>query len=219
MFVGVNSSHEGWLANWWFDTKLKCHSFIDRESFIRCFKTVHSNWKCTPLSSKLFLSPSALSLSVPLSSLSSFNRIDVPAYEHYDKLYDKLLTAIEETCGFAVEWVTHQWGSVCVCVSACVYFVRSAQQDYRLCCHHGNPATFRHAHEDCDHTPFCCPVPQDNMETDCRRTDWEADHTGTLSSLSLHSFLEISLPFSAATEEWRLLTLKPCENASFYFVF
>ncbi|CDQ73840.1 unnamed protein product [Oncorhynchus mykiss] len=32
-----------------------------------------------------------------------FNRIDVPAYEHYDKLYDKLLTAIEETCGFAVE--------------------------------------------------------------------------------------------------------------------
>lgn len=116
MFVGVNSSHEGWLANWWFDTKLKCHSFIDRESFIRCFNTVHSNWKCTPLSSKLFLSPSALSLSVPLSSLSSFNRIDVPAYEHYDKLYDKLLTAIEETCGFAVEWVTHQWGSVCMCV-------------------------------------------------------------------------------------------------------
>uniref|UniRef100_A0A8C8IKU1 HECT-type E3 ubiquitin transferase n=1 Tax=Oncorhynchus tshawytscha TaxID=74940 RepID=A0A8C8IKU1_ONCTS len=32
-----------------------------------------------------------------------FNRIDVPAYEQYDKLYDKLLTAIEETCGFAVE--------------------------------------------------------------------------------------------------------------------
>ena len=37
---------------------------------------------------------------------SSFNRIDIPPYEHYDKLYDKLLTAIEETCGFAVEWVT-----------------------------------------------------------------------------------------------------------------
>lgn len=33
----------------------------------------------------------------------SFNRIDIPPYEHYDKLYDKLLTAIEETCGFAVE--------------------------------------------------------------------------------------------------------------------
>ncbi|KAM9482458.1 E3 ubiquitin-protein ligase SMURF2-like [Clarias gariepinus] len=32
-----------------------------------------------------------------------FNRIDVPPYENYDKLYDKLLTAIEETCGFAVE--------------------------------------------------------------------------------------------------------------------
>lgn len=33
----------------------------------------------------------------------SFNRIDIPPYENYDKLYDKLLTAIEETCGFAVE--------------------------------------------------------------------------------------------------------------------
>uniref|UniRef100_A0AAX7UJF6 E3 ubiquitin-protein ligase n=1 Tax=Astatotilapia calliptera TaxID=8154 RepID=A0AAX7UJF6_ASTCA len=32
-----------------------------------------------------------------------FNRIDIPPYESYDKLYDKLLTAIEETCGFAVE--------------------------------------------------------------------------------------------------------------------
>ncbi|KAG7271158.1 hypothetical protein CRUP_002807 [Coryphaenoides rupestris] len=32
-----------------------------------------------------------------------FNRIDIPAYELYEKLYDKLLTAIEETCGFAVE--------------------------------------------------------------------------------------------------------------------
>lgn len=34
----------------------------------------------------------------------SFNRIDIPAYESYEKLYEKLLTAIEETCGFAVEW-------------------------------------------------------------------------------------------------------------------
>uniref|UniRef100_A0A8B9SWG9 HECT-type E3 ubiquitin transferase n=2 Tax=Anas TaxID=8835 RepID=A0A8B9SWG9_ANAPL len=33
----------------------------------------------------------------------SFNRIDIPPYESYDKLYEKLLTAIEETCGFAVE--------------------------------------------------------------------------------------------------------------------
>uniref|UniRef100_A0A8C6KQN5 HECT-type E3 ubiquitin transferase n=1 Tax=Nothobranchius furzeri TaxID=105023 RepID=A0A8C6KQN5_NOTFU len=32
-----------------------------------------------------------------------FNRIDIPPYESYEKLYDKLLTAIEETCGFAVE--------------------------------------------------------------------------------------------------------------------
>lgn len=36
----------------------------------------------------------------------SFNRVDIPPYENYDKLYDKLLTAIEETCGFAVEWGT-----------------------------------------------------------------------------------------------------------------
>lgn len=33
----------------------------------------------------------------------SFNRIDIPPYETYEKLYEKLLTAIEETCGFAVE--------------------------------------------------------------------------------------------------------------------
>lgn len=38
-----------------------------------------------------------------LCCFSSFNRIDIPPYESYDKLYDKLLTAIEETCGFAVE--------------------------------------------------------------------------------------------------------------------
>ncbi|NWR66312.1 SMUF2 ligase, partial [Bucorvus abyssinicus] len=38
-----------------------------------------------------------------LPSLHSFNRIDIPPYESYDKLYEKLLTAIEETCGFAVE--------------------------------------------------------------------------------------------------------------------
>lgn len=49
-----------------------------------------------------------------LCFLSSFNRIDIPPYESYDKLYDKLLTAIEETCGFAVEWET-RW-RVCLCV-------------------------------------------------------------------------------------------------------
>ncbi|NXA23414.1 SMUF2 ligase, partial [Ibidorhyncha struthersii] len=38
-----------------------------------------------------------------LPSVRSFNRIDIPPYESYDKLYEKLLTAIEETCGFAVE--------------------------------------------------------------------------------------------------------------------
>ncbi|KAF7238203.1 E3 ubiquitin-protein ligase SMURF2 [Varanus komodoensis] len=35
--------------------------------------------------------------------IDSFNRIDIPPYESYEKLYEKLLTAIEETCGFAVE--------------------------------------------------------------------------------------------------------------------
>ncbi|XP_036279311.1 E3 ubiquitin-protein ligase SMURF1 isoform X7 [Pipistrellus kuhlii] len=32
-----------------------------------------------------------------------FNRIDIPPYESYEKLYEKLLVAVEETCGFAVE--------------------------------------------------------------------------------------------------------------------
>lgn len=38
----------------------------------------------------------------------SFNRIDIPPYESYEKLYEKLLTAVEETCGFAVEWKSNQ---------------------------------------------------------------------------------------------------------------
>lgn len=33
----------------------------------------------------------------------SFNRIDIPPYETYEKLYEKVTQAIEETCGFAVE--------------------------------------------------------------------------------------------------------------------
>ncbi|RWS23608.1 E3 ubiquitin-protein ligase SMURF2-like protein, partial [Leptotrombidium deliense] len=32
-----------------------------------------------------------------------FNRIDIPPYESFHKLHDKLTQAIEETCGFAVE--------------------------------------------------------------------------------------------------------------------
>ncbi|KAH9419620.1 E3 ubiquitin-protein ligase smurf2 [Dermatophagoides pteronyssinus] len=32
-----------------------------------------------------------------------FNRIDIPPYENYEKLFEKLTQAIEETCGFAVE--------------------------------------------------------------------------------------------------------------------
>lgn len=48
---------------------------------------------------------------LPFFRFPSFNRIDIPPYEHYDKLYDKLLTAIEETCGFAVEWVAAAGGA------------------------------------------------------------------------------------------------------------
>lgn len=32
-----------------------------------------------------------------------FNRIDIPPYETYEKMFDKLTQAVEETCGFAVE--------------------------------------------------------------------------------------------------------------------
>uniref|UniRef100_A0A8C9T3N1 HECT-type E3 ubiquitin transferase n=1 Tax=Scleropages formosus TaxID=113540 RepID=A0A8C9T3N1_SCLFO len=38
-----------------------------------------------------------------LAQAAVFNRIDIPPYESYEKLYEKLLTAVEETCGFAVE--------------------------------------------------------------------------------------------------------------------
>lgn len=33
----------------------------------------------------------------------SFNRVDIPPYESYEKMMDKLTCAVEETCGFAVE--------------------------------------------------------------------------------------------------------------------
>lgn len=32
-----------------------------------------------------------------------FNRIDIPAYSSYQRMYEKLSQAVEETCGFAVE--------------------------------------------------------------------------------------------------------------------
>ncbi len=44
---------------------------------------------------------------VPIQNLpkahTCFNRIDLPPYETYQQLYDKLTQAVEETCGFAVE--------------------------------------------------------------------------------------------------------------------
>ena len=33
----------------------------------------------------------------------SFNRIDIPPYETYEKFLEKLTCAVEETCGFTVE--------------------------------------------------------------------------------------------------------------------
>jgi E3 ubiquitin ligase SMURF1/2 len=44
---------------------------------------------------------------VPIQNLpkahTCFNRIDIPAYDSYQLLFDKLSQAVEETCGFAVE--------------------------------------------------------------------------------------------------------------------
>ena len=33
-----------------------------------------------------------------------FNRLDLPPYPSYEKMHEKLTQAVEETCGFAVEW-------------------------------------------------------------------------------------------------------------------
>lgn len=48
-----------------------------------------------------------LTADVPIQNLpkahTCFNRIDLPAYDSYQLLYDKLSQAVEETCGFAVE--------------------------------------------------------------------------------------------------------------------
>lgn len=48
-----------------------------------------------------------LTVDVPIQNLpkahTCFNRIDLPPYDCYQLLYDKLSQAVEETCGFAVE--------------------------------------------------------------------------------------------------------------------
>lgn len=48
-----------------------------------------------------------LTTDVPVQNLpkahTCFNRIDMPPYDSYQLLYDKLTQAVEETCGFAVE--------------------------------------------------------------------------------------------------------------------
>lgn len=55
----------------------------------------HSRWNEVRAIAEILISPFTYSF--------SFNRIDIPPYESYEKLYEKLLTAVEETCGFAVE--------------------------------------------------------------------------------------------------------------------
>lgn len=42
-------------------------------------------------------------LIVLLSSLNSFNRLDLPPYKSYEQLKEKLLYAVEETEGFGQE--------------------------------------------------------------------------------------------------------------------
>lgn len=48
-----------------------------------------------------------LTVDVPTQNLpkahTCFNRIDLPPYDSFQLLYDKLTQAVEETCGFAVE--------------------------------------------------------------------------------------------------------------------
>uniref|UniRef100_A0A336MMQ5 E3 ubiquitin-protein ligase SMURF1 n=1 Tax=Culicoides sonorensis TaxID=179676 RepID=A0A336MMQ5_CULSO len=48
-----------------------------------------------------------LTADVPIQNLpkahTCFNRIDLPPYDSYQTMYDKLTQAVEETCGFAVE--------------------------------------------------------------------------------------------------------------------
>lgn len=48
------------------------------------------------------LTPSCCPMAL-LSSLDSFNRLDLPPYKSYEQLKEKLLYAIEETEGFGQE--------------------------------------------------------------------------------------------------------------------
>lgn len=48
-------------------------------------------------------SPGPPMLIVLLSSLNSFNRLDLPPYKSYEQLKEKLLYAVEETEGFGQE--------------------------------------------------------------------------------------------------------------------
>lgn len=76
--------------------------FIGLKIFAQEAPGVHTSVHPLPSPGSRPLARPALRCVSPLS-LSSFNRIDIPPYESYEKLYEKLLTAVEETCGFAVE--------------------------------------------------------------------------------------------------------------------
>lgn len=55
------------------------------------YKIIYNNTSSDPLS-----------LSLP-HSFCSFNRMDLPPYDSYDLLYEKLTIAVEQTIGFHVE--------------------------------------------------------------------------------------------------------------------
>ncbi|TMS22812.1 E3 ubiquitin-protein ligase SMURF2 [Larimichthys crocea] len=90
------------ISDWKSNTRLK-HCTPDSNIVKWFWKAVESfdeerRARLTAVCYRLIQSPTAR-----LQGFTGFNRIDIPPYESYDKLYDKLLTAIEETCGFAVE--------------------------------------------------------------------------------------------------------------------
>ncbi len=58
------------------------------------------NWESSKNKSPIFIFHITI---IVLVSYSSFNRLDIPPYETYEKFLEKLTCAVEETCGFTVE--------------------------------------------------------------------------------------------------------------------
>ena len=85
-FKVLNSSN----CNFFNKPQIKISNFQNAASCIfdqaPLFNFVYSPFKLKKLSKDLFLS-----------------RLDMPPYESFEKMSDKLTQAVEETCGFAVE--------------------------------------------------------------------------------------------------------------------